>query len=336
MIAPVTLLLEPLSRDEADAVLRIVEDSESVAPSEKSQSFRRLLASRSPKRRMTSSAPETLSEVAQLEAFRLTMIAVCLSGEPTDEAMRHLKSLNHSLPHPTPWVSIFDQARKGNTKRATMRMGLRSPDAKAMLPAVWRDGGVWGVFKAVAQAMGLGGENRELAERYRALADLDEASTGLAFYHHMRHRKLALPGEKGGIFERAIHHDMMHVITGFDTDARGEARLSAYYAGATSRHPIRGADPFTFILVGLMTFELGYNIGPSFVESKRGAVDPHEFFAILDLGHRAPVNILTDWDVRAALSLPLVDVRRTFGLSDLGVGSVRWLPSDGALTRDDR
>jgi hypothetical protein len=134
----------------------------------------------------------------------------------------------------------------------------------------------------------------------------------------MTSRALAMPGQQNGMPERAMHHDLMHVITGFDTDARGEGRLSAFYAGATDKHRVEGADPFTFVVVGLMTFHLGYKVGPTFVGAEVGVSDPLELMALLDVGSAVPLAFMTEWKFADDFATPLTEVRRRFGLSPSG------------------
>ena len=45
---------------------------------------------------------------------------------------------------------------------------------------------------------------------------------GREFWQHMTSRKFAFPGEPGGLLERQCHHDLTHVLTGYDTDPDGE------------------------------------------------------------------------------------------------------------------
>lgn len=259
-----------------------------------------------------------LAEPLQREAFRLLLVLACLGGELTTDEVARLHALNQQLAKPTPWPRILALARAGHGTRATMAMAGLAPDGKALLRAVWKHEGPFGVVRALLSSVGRGPANAARAARYRALQDLPPDTLGHAFFRHMTHRGLPLPGEAKSLPERAMHHDLMHVITGFDTDARGEGRLAPVYAGMTHRHPVAGADPFTMVMVGLMTFELGYRVGPTFVGAERGVVDPAELFTLIDVGAAVEVDVLTDWNFEAALNQPLVEVRAQFGLPPEG------------------
>jgi hypothetical protein len=41
---------------------------------------------------------------------------------------------------------------------------------------------------------------------------------------------MTFPSAPGGLPERMIHHDLMHVIDGDDTDPAGECELGGFYA----------------------------------------------------------------------------------------------------------
>ncbi len=265
---------------------------------------------------------DSLGPARRREVMEFLLVMTCLGAEVTDVQLFALDALNRQLTPRLPWPGILRHATSGRGKRATMAMAGLSPDGKALLRVVWKTEGVLGVVRALLSSLGRGPPNPALAARYEHLGTLPAETLGHAFFTHMRTRKLPMPGEKGSLPEVAMHHDLMHVLTGFETDARGEGRLAAFYAGAASRHPIDGADEFTFVMVGLMTFHLGYDIGPTFVGAKRGAVDPHELVRFIELGNGVPFNLLTDWSFAEDLPRPLREVRARFGIHPEGALAV--------------
>ena len=248
------------------------------------------------------------------ETLQVLIVLTCLGNEVTDTQLEWLETLNRQLDAPTPWVELIRSGRAGHRARATMTLARLSPDARAMFRTTWQRGGLFGVVPVMLSIAGRGPKNDALAARYERLGSLPSETLGAAFFEHMRSRKLPMPGEAGSLPEVMMHHDLMHVITGFDTDARGEGRLAGFYAGATARHPVEGADPFTFVMVGLLTFQLGYRIGPTFVGAERGVVDPSELLAFMELGSRVPVDLVQSWRFEEDLERPLDEVRARFGL----------------------
>lgn len=271
--------------------------------------------------------PEGLSAADRADAMRLVLVMACLQGALDDDDLRALGALNTQLGQKIPWPRILRHARDGHSTLATMAMGRLAPDGRALLRAVWRDEGVFGVLRAMRSAQGKGPSNPSIAARYDALGTLPADTLGFAFQAHMRNRKLPMPGERGSLPERAMHHDLMHVVMGCDTDARGEGRLAGIYAGMTSAHPIAGADPFTFVMVALMTFHLGYKVGPTFVGTELGVLDPTELVALIEVGSRIPINVITDWKFQDDFGRPLTEVRRSFGIDPRG--ALAMVPSIG-------
>jgi hypothetical protein len=266
---------------------------------------------------------ESLGPARRPEALQLLLVLTCLGTEVKEAQLTALEKLNRQLPQPTPWLRILRHASAGRGKRATMALAPLSPDGKALLRLVWKREGLLGVIRAMLSTLGRGPKNAALAARYEKLGELPKDTLGHAFFVHMRSRKLPLPGEKGSLPELAMHHDLMHVLTGFDTDARGEGRLAGFYAGATSRHPVEGADAFAFVMVGLLTFHLGYDIGPTFVGAERGVVEPRELLRFIELGDRVPFDVLRAWRFEDDLARPLQEVRRRFGIHPDGALAMR-------------
>jgi hypothetical protein len=260
----------------------------------------------------------TLSHSKQQIAMQLLICLSCFREELAEDDLRTLTLLNRKLKLKSPWVQTLALGRSGKTTRASLSIGRRSPDARALMQIVWREEGLLGLLRAMRNSSGKGPANHRVAAKYQSLDSMPAGTLGNAFFRHMKERKLALPGEPGGIIEQGLQHDMMHVVTGFDTDPKGESRLAAYYFGALTRHPIKGADPFALIMVALMTFQLGYKIGPAFVGAEHGAVDPAELFSIYELGQKVSFNVLTEWKIADDFAVPLAQVRQRFGLDAEG------------------
>ncbi len=259
-----------------------------------------------------------LSPAARVEAFRFLVMLTCFGAEVAPSDLARLEAVNREFAIRSPWPQIIALARAGHSKRATLQMGQLSPDGKALLRQVWKYEGLLGVVKTALMTMDIAFVTPEVARRYANVATLAHDTLGGAFFSHMSARRLPLPGAKGSLPERALQHDWMHVVTGFDTDPRGESRLAGFYAGVTSVHKVEGTDPFTFVMVALMTFHLGYKVGPSFVLSDRNAVSPRELAEHFIQGTRSPRSPLDDWRFQDELALPLTEVRRTFALPAAG------------------
>jgi hypothetical protein len=251
---------------------------------------------------------------ARAAAFRCLTALACFADSVNEENLSALQTVNREQRVGSPWPPILAHARAGRRVRATLAMGQLAPDGKSMLRQTWKSDGILGLLKTAALPLGLQLADARLAQRYASLEQSADGTLGRAFHAHMTARSLPLPGQRGGLPERALQHDLMHVVTGFDTDALGESRLAGFYAGVSSKFPIAGADPFTFVMVALLTFHLGYRVGPGFVATARGVVSPRELWQCYALGKQALRSPLDNWDFGAEVQLPLAEVRARFGL----------------------
>ena len=172
---------------------------------------------------------------------------------------------------------------------------------------MWHEEGVLGLLRAIVFALGAH-RDPGLAARYRALKDLPPGSCGRAVSAHFETRGLAFPGEKGGLPERMVHHDLMHVINGYDTDPAGECQLAGFYAGCAD------GDAFTFLVIVLATFHLALPVSPAVVQPSRGAFVPRQVLAGFLRGRRLRVDVMGPWDYWSLMPLPMEHARLALGL----------------------
>ena len=120
---------------------------------------------------------------------------------------------------------------------------------------------------------------------------------------HFRAKGITFPGEKNGIPERMVHHDLLHVLNGYDTDPAGECELGAFYCGFAE------GEAFTFIMIVLATFQLGLRVSPAVVVPARGAFDPERALAAFLRGRAVRVDVMGKWDYWALMPLPIAEAR---------------------------
>ena len=70
----------------------------------------------------------------------------------------------------------------------------------------------------------------------------------------------------------AVPHDSVHVLTGYDTQARGELLASPFTAAMHPKHPMAG-----HILPVIFSWHLNTRIN-EVARDARGALDPQEFW----------------------------------------------------------
>ena len=166
-----------------------------------------------------------------------------------------------------------------------------------------------GVVRAGIFVLGLY-RDAVLAARFHALAECPEGSFGRAVADHFRSRDIAFPGEKNGMPERMVHHDLMHVLNGYDTDPAGECELAGFYAAFAD------GDAFTFFVTVLATFHLGLRVSPAVVRPARGAFDPERVVAAFVRGRAVRVDVMGAWNYWELMPLPISEARERLAMRD--------------------
>ena len=76
-------------------------------------------------------------------------------------------------------------------------------------------------------------ESQEVAARYENLQYCAPCSLGKGLWDFYKKRSFSFPGVMGGINEEVAHHDWIHVLTDYDSDAIGEIEVAAFSVMAT-------------------------------------------------------------------------------------------------------
>ncbi len=235
------------------------------------------------------------------------LIPACIEGEVTVAGEASVKAFAKGLGVSSPWVRLLPAIRKRRTFAIKRVLVSNSPDGKRLFSRIWSEEGLMGVFRALQFMAGVY-RNPALAAKFRALATLPPDTLGRTFFDSIDSKGFSFPGEKDGIPERMIHHDLMHVINGYGTDGAGECELAGFYAGFTP------GEPFTFIAVVLTTFHLGLAVSPAAVTPTRGAFDPAKVLAAFLRGRKLKVDVMGPWDYWALMPLPVASAQEALGI----------------------
>lgn len=239
-------------------------------------------------------------------AHALIVCAVA-EGDLAPESAAWLRDAARVWRVESPWISILGALQRGDVRPVKRCLYTRSPDARRILSRTWSEEGLGGIGRALLFALGRF-EDPALAARFRALDRLPGGSFGRAVFEHLSRRGLSFPGEKGGVPERMFHHDLMHVLNDFDTDARGECEIGAFYAASA-----RG-DAFTYLMTAVATFQLGLRVSPEAVTPAVGAFDYDRMIAAYLRGRQLNTDVMGPWDYWSLFALPLDEVRARLGL----------------------
>ena len=239
------------------------------------------------------------------------VIAACIETEVDEGKERVVTSYASRLGVRSPWVALLPALRRRSVLTIQRALVSRSPDGRRVFSRLWSERGVGGLLEAASFVAGLH-RDPPLAARFRALSSLPNGTLGKAFFDHLDQRGLTFPGEKGGLPERMIHHDLMHVVNGYGTDPAGECEIAGFYGGHAST--IGEPEWFTFFVTALATFHLDLPVSPSIVTPARGAFDPARVMPAFLRGRCVTTDVMGAWDYWSLLPHTLEESRVRLGI----------------------
>lgn len=164
-------------------------------------------------------------------------------------------------------------------------------------------------------------ENSELAHRYRQIGGLPEGTLGHALHRHYREREFAFAGEAGGVPEALVHHDIIHILSGYDTDFDGELQALAFTAG------MRREDPFSALFLVLLQFTAGYKVTPSGALAPRTLFDPDRILRALNRGRRTVIDFSGKKDFWDVMDQTITSLRAHYGVPAMTSGQSGAMPA---------
>ena len=209
-----------------------------------------------------------------------------------------------------------DDARVANLRQLAddrvryMRFDLtRKGYARVELERTAREEGLAGIYKTFGPLVGLA-QDPELARKYIAFGEKPVGTVGRAYFDLITKNDLSFPGEAGGLAERGLWHDMLHVIGGYGVDPVGEAEVVAFMAG------FRKEDPFFWLFTVALQFQVGLVISP-FAPGVPDVIDPRRFVLHHKRGSLVSADLTTEWPFHDDWDLPLAEVRARYNVVPL-------------------
>ena len=164
-------------------------------------------------------------------------------------------------------------------------------------------------------------ENHELAVRYRQIGNLPDGTLGHALHRHYREREFAFAGEAGGVPEALVHHDIIHILSGYDTDFDGELQTLAFTAG------MRREDPFSALFLVLLQFTAGYKVTPTGTLAPRTLFDQERILRALQRGRRTVIDFSGKRDFWDVMDQTIESLRQHYGVPPLSSGQSGAMPA---------
>lgn len=196
-----------------------------------------------------------------------------------------------------------------------MRFDLtRRGYAKEELARTAKEEGLIGVYRTFGPLLGLG-QDPDVTRKYIALGELPTGTVGRAYFDLITKNDLSFPGEAGGLAERGMWHDMLHVAGGYGVDPIGEAEVVAFMAG------FRKEDAFFWLFTVALQFQVGLVISP-FAPGVADQIDPRRFVLHHKRGALVNCDLSTEWRFEQEWDADLATVRKRLNVLPLDAVSL--------------
>jgi uncharacterized tellurite resistance protein B-like protein len=248
-----------------------------------------------------------IGDAARRERLVQAMVVMAVAdGEVTEPEARIVRRYATALGVDDARVRNLEQIVEGHFVRLRIDVLRRFPVVRQMVADSLKHRGFFGLAKSVAILRGVA-RDEALAWRFKKLGLLPPGTLGREFWAHMTACELAMPGEPHGFNEFAVHHDLTHVLGGYDVTAAGEIQVAAFTAG------MKKTDPFALVFATILSFHLGLRIHPV-AEPSRGNLDIARTVRAFERGMHVSRDLTVGWDYWKDVEKPLAAFRAEIGV----------------------
>ena len=227
-------------------------------------------------------------------------------GEASDDEWKQVEAFAGALEVESGSFDTLHKLADGHFMAARIDVARHFFAREKMIERVKQDGFGW-LVKSVATLVGIT-ENRQLAEKYRALESYPDNSLGKRYFEFIRANGFRFPGERGGPPEPVNLHDLTHTLGGYGTDPEGEMQVIGFHAG------YRKANPFTWIFFGLMQFHMGIRVG-LLAKSESGNFNPELMLKAIARGAGMNIDLTDSWDPWSVMDRDIDELRAEYGIA---------------------
>ncbi|HET6897480.1 MAG TPA: hypothetical protein VFK70_03995 [Vicinamibacteria bacterium] len=237
---------------------------------------------------------------------QLASIAAMVEGDVTEAEAAAVKTLAAALNVEERGLKVLDDIAADHQLLTRFDM-LRRIMGKYGTQAYQEEG-----FAGVRKMMAFwgGGEDPQVAWKYKQLSLLPEGTIGREFWEHCAKNKFSVPGEKGGIPERMVFHDFGHVLAGYDTRPESEIQQGAFQGGFVRE------DGFAFLMFAIIQFHIGVKVTPV-SDGYTGLFDVQKVLRAAQRGAACQVDLSDRWDPFAVADVPVDKLRAQYGIPAL-------------------
>ncbi len=246
-------------------------------------------------------------EVAR-EAVKYLAIMAMVDGSLDHKKLARVLEYSRALDVEADYLTDLVEAASGHLAWATADMWRKNFDSVLSRSSEGLDPNVW--IRPYA------GANAEpaLVARYDALGKLPQSSFGKALWDFDKQNGYPFPGDPQALNASfGTPHDSTHVISGYDTSARGELLVSTFTAGMHPINPMSG-----HILPVIFFFHFGEQLN-DVGHAGKGGLDPDEFWHAWARGAEMTVDIFDPkWNVWDWVEHDLEELRRDWNVTPAG------------------
>jgi hypothetical protein len=239
---------------------------------------------------------------------QMAMVMAMVEGDVSPAQERAVRAIAEVLEVDEAGLKVLHEVV--NDSKLLTRMHMMRRLMGRFVGDVREQEGLSGVKKFLSPLFLGGGEDPEVAWRYKQLGLLPEGTVGRAYWEFCTSRRFGFPGEAGGIPERMVFHDFGHILSGYETDAEGEIQQGAFQAGFTR------TDGFSFLLFVIVQFHLGIKVTP-IAEARTGLFDVRKVIRAVERGAACRDDLSARWDHWAWVELPVEEARERLGIPPL-------------------
>lgn len=209
-------------------------------------------------------------------------------------------------------TELVEAASSGHLAWATADMWRKNFDSVLGRSSVGLDPATW------IRPYDGAGADPGLVARYEALGRLRQNTFGKALWDFDKRNGYPFPGDPQALNAGfGTPHDSTHVISGYDTSARGELLVSTFTAGMHPINPMSG-----HILPVIFFFHFGEQLN-DVGHAGKGGLDPDEFWRAWSRGAAMTVDIFAPgWNFWQWVEHDLDELRRAWNVTPAGTSAV--------------
>jgi hypothetical protein len=242
------------------------------------------------------------------EAVKYLAIMAMVDGTLDTVKLKRVLAYSRALDVEADYLTDLVEAASGHLAWATADMWRKNFDSVLGRSSEGLDPNAWIRPYEGANA------DPALVARYEALGRLPQTTFGKALWDFDKTNGYPFPGDPAALNAAfGTAHDSTHVISGYDTSARGELLVSTFTAGMHPINPMSG-----HILPVIFFFHFGEQLN-DVGHAGKGGLDPDEFWHAWARGAEMTADLFDPkWSVWDWVEHDLDELRRQWNVTPPG------------------